>query len=216
METTVSVIRTILADDHPIVREGIKAVLQRKDGVRVVGDCTNGAELLQELEHTDCDLVILDLSMPDVGGLEVIEKVRALRPGVRIIVLTMHKDRDRIRAALSGGVDGYVLKEDIYDRLASAVEDVMAGKKAYSAAVTGMIVEDYTGGKEQKAAAEMLTRREREVLRLIADGLSNKAIADQLNISVRTAEFHRANIMEKLDIRSVAGLVKYALANGLA
>ena len=216
MEITVSEIRTILADDHPIVREGIKAVLQRKEGVRVVGECTNGAELLTELEKTDCDLVILDLSMPKVGGLEVIEKMRVLRPGIRIIVLTMHNDRDRIRAALSGGVDGYVLKEDIYNRLTSAVDDVMAGKKAYSDSVTGMIVEDYAAGKEQKSAHEMLTRREREVLRLIADGLSNKAIADELNISVRTAEFHRANIMEKLDIRSVAGLVKFALANGLA
>lgn len=211
-----SEIRTILADDHPIVREGIKAVLQRKEGVQIVAECTDGAELLLALEKMDCDLVILDLSMPNVGGLEVIERIRALRPDARIIVLTMHNDRDRIRAALSGGVDGYVLKEDIYNRLTSAVDDVMGGKKAYSESVTGMIVEDYAGGKEQKSAHEMLTRREREVLRLIADGLSNKAIADQLAISVRTAEFHRANIMEKLDIRSVAGLVKFALANGLA
>lgn len=216
METTVSEIRIILADDHPIVREGVKSVLQRKEGLRVVAESTNGAELLKQLETVDCDLVILDLSMPEVGGLEVIEKIKTIRPSARIIVLTMHKDRDRIRAALSGGVDGYVLKEDIYNRLTTAVDDVMEGKKAYSEAVTGMIVEDYAAGREQKSASESLTRREREVLRLIADGLSNKAIADELNISVRTAEFHRANIMEKLDIRSVAGLVKFALANGLA
>jgi len=207
--------RVILADDHPIVREGLKTVLADIESINVVGEAGNGKELLNLLETASCDLVVLDIFMPELNGLDALEMIKKKYPQLKILVLTMLKDRGYFKRALAMGVDGYILKDDIFEKLVTAIYEIREGKKSYSEEIAMMIVEEYATDRERDTVAQTLTKRELEVLKHIANGLSNKAVARELSISVRTAEFHRANIMEKLDIHNVAGLVKFAINKGL-
>lgn len=215
VNTQTKTARVVLADDHAIFRAGLRQLIEGVEGIQIAGEAANGEELLQLLDRVDCDLVILDLSMPELDGLKAIDAISARHPEVEILVLTMHKDREYFSRALSRGVSGYLLKDDVFEELIVAIRDIQAGKKKYSTAIQDQMVEDYATIRENEMALDLLSRRELEVLKLIASGMMNKNIAAELKISIRTVESHRAKIMDKLDLRNVADLVRFAVARAL-
>ncbi|MCX7633639.1 MAG: response regulator transcription factor [Turneriella sp.] len=206
-------IRIVLADDHPLILQGLRRLLEPDPRYQIIAECDNGQKLLDVLQQRGADLVICDLSMPKLNGLDAIREIRKLYPKTKILILSMHKDPQIFEKALALGVDGYVLKEDIYDQLLFAIQTVVAGGKSYSPRITETFAADRT--QRGELAAELLTRREREILRHAALGLTNREIADTLGISVRTVESHRANLMRKLDLESVQELVAFALKQGI-
>lgn len=206
--------RVILADDHEILRFGLKNLLSREADIEVVDTAGDGVELLEKLAALSCDLIVLDLSMPRMDGLRVLDELRRHHPGIRVIVFTMHKEREFFRTALGKGVSGYILKDDNLDRIPVAIKEIRAGRKYFSPALTAYIGEDVVHTPD-KVSLELLTRRELEVLQGIARGQTSKEIAAELGISFRTVQVHRANLTEKLGIKKTAGLVKFALAHGV-
>lgn len=211
----VSDYRIILADDHPILRAGVKVLIEGKPGLKVVAEASNGQELLDHLAKSPCDMVILDLNMPMMNGIEVLEYMQIHFPKVAPIVLTTHKEKPFLKRSLSKGARGYLLKEDTHDKLLSAINDVRQGKRVISAEMTSLIVDDYSSDLSSPLTADLLTQREREILSYTANGLTSREIAERLDISSRTVEAHRANIREKLGITTVSELVKYAMDHNL-
>jgi DNA-binding NarL/FixJ family response regulator len=206
----------VLADDHVIVRQGIKRMIEEKADLTVVGQASDGTELLSLLKILDADLVILDISMPGLRGIEATRKLKKIHPNVKVLVLTMYKDKELLHNAISSGANGYVLKEDSDKELYSAIEKVRQGKIYISPRLSEELTIDWTQIRRGifKPALPPLTKREMEVLRLIAQGKSNKEIANLLFISIRTAQNHRANIMSKLGMKKTADLIKYAIHQG--
>jgi DNA-binding NarL/FixJ family response regulator len=208
----------ILADDHVLVRQGLKRILEEMPGLEVVGEANDGLELLALLSRRVPDMVILDIFMPNLRGIEAIYEIKKIRPEVKILILTMHKDKEYLYLALSAGAKGYLLKEDADKELFSAIEKVQQGKTYISPHFSEEIVDDLVqvGRGDAKTVFEVdpLTPREREVLKLIAEGKSSKEIAQLLFISVPTANNHRANIMGKLGLNKATDLVKYAIRKG--
>jgi len=208
----------ILADDHVLVRQGLRRILEGMPELEVVGEANDGLELLTLLGHLVPDIVILDIFMPNLRGIEAIYEIKKIRPEVKILILTMHKDKEYLYLALSAGAKGYLLKEDADKELFSAIEKVRQGKTYISPHFSEEIVDDLVqvGRGEAKTVFEVdpLTPREREVLKLIAEGKSSKEIAQLLFISVPTANNHRANIMGKLGVNKATDLVKYAIRKG--
>ena len=208
----------VLADDHIMFRNGLKRILEERSDLEVVGEVNCGLELLKLLEKLVPDLAILDISMPKLRGLEAIHEIKMNYPKVRILVLTMHKDQEYLHQALSAGAEGYLLKEDADSELFSAIDRVRQGKIYVSPKLSEGLTEDWVKmtrvNHRPSFDTERLTVREREVLKLIAEGKSGKEIGDLLFISARTVERHRANIMEKLNLKKTAGLVKYAIQKG--
>jgi len=208
----------ILADDHVLVRQGLRRILEGMPELEVVGEANDGLELLTLLGHLVPDIVILDIFMPNLRGIEAIHEIKKIRPDVKILILTMHKDKEYLYLALSAGAKGYLLKEDADKELFSAIEKVRQGKTYISPHFSEEIVDDLVqvGRGEAKTVFEVdpLTPREREVLKLIAEGKSSKEIAQLLFISVPTANNHRANIMGKLGLNKATDLVKYAIRKG--
>jgi DNA-binding NarL/FixJ family response regulator len=206
-----------IVDDHAILRAGVKNLIELDDQYHVVGEAGCGIELFNLLERQSCDLAIVDLSLPDMSGLEIIERLRESQPDIKILVLTMHKDSMHFKHSLSKGVWGYILKEDAYEQLLSAIKSISGGKKFISPSISNIFMDNYVKSMDEAQASnlEILTTREKEVLKLIAQGLTNKDIAGNLHISVRTVEFHRLNLSKKLGIRTSAGLVKFALSNNI-
>ena len=205
----------ILADDHAIIREGIKSILSRHYNLDVAGEAENGHEALELIRNKISDLVFLDLSMPRMRGLDVIQTVRQEKIATRIIILTMHKERLLFRRAIGMGVSGYLLKDDTIPYLHPAVEAVLSGKSYYSPEIEKMIFEDYASMQREKGPLEIFTRKELTVLKLVATGMTSKQISDELNVSIRTVEFHRGNINKKLNTSRVSEQTQYALSNGL-
>jgi len=206
----------LVADDHGIVREGLRRLLESEPDLEVVGEAGDGREVLAQVELYQPDAVVLDITMPKLGGLETLERLRAKHPGVKAILLSVHSDSPFIQSAISLGADGYVLKNGRADEIVTAVREVMAGGSYFSPIVAKEIVEQLR--TPQKAEAEpftLLSGREREVLHLIADGLSAKEIAVELEISTKTVEAHRTSLMRKLGVRKATELVRYALRHGL-
>jgi len=207
----------ILADDHALIREGLKKILEGRADYKVIGEARDGLELLALLKHLTPHLIILDISMPNLRGLEAICEIKAAHPALKILVLTMHKEQEYLFLAFSAGANGYLLKEDSSGELTWAIEVIRQGKLFLSSVLSKELPEDWLQtlrGKQPAPLGEPLTIRERQILKLIAEGKSAKEIADLLYISRRTAEHHRANIMEKLNVRRSADLVKYALKKG--
>ncbi len=198
----------VLADDHAMFREGVRKIIERIADVRITGEVNDGLELLELLKQTTPDLVILDLSMPNLRGLEAIREVKNLYPQVKILVLTMHRKKEFIRQALADGADGFLLKEDPGGELIRAVQTVQKGEKYLSPLLSGAVMS--LNLAEEKR--DHLTMREREVLKLLAEGKRAQEIADVLFISVNTVRRHRYNIMEKLNLKTMADLVKYAIS----
>ena len=208
----------VLADDHLMFRQGLKRILEERSDLEVVGEVDCGLELLKLLERLVPDLIILDISMPNLRGLEAIHEIKMDHPKVKILVLTMHKDKEYLHQALTAGAEGYLLKEDADTELFSAIDRVQQGKIYVSPKLSEGLTEDWIkitrGDHTVSLEPEQLTTREREVLKLIAEGKSSKEIGDVLFISARTVERHRANIMEKLNLKNIADLIKYAIQKG--
>ena len=218
MNTTNDTIKVCLADDHAMNMEGLNNVLSGEPDIEIVGVARDGTSLLELLESRDdrVDVLVLDLSMPGMSGMELIKKLNQKFPDLSVIVLTMHRESQFFRQATSNrNVRGYILKDDAYDRLRDALRTVSRGGRAFSPQIQELMFEDYQRVQEGYHIFEQLTRREREVLNLIVQGRMNKEIANDLFISIRTVESHRARIMEKLRCRNFAELMQFAARNGL-
>lgn len=207
--------RLILADDHAVFREGMKRMLEDSELFSVVAHVGDGKALVEKVHSVAHDLVVTDLSMPGMNGFEAIEKIKKDSPATRVVVLSMHKDRDLFKKAINAGIDGYILKEDIFEQMTHCLKTVMSGEKSFSPRLTNFITADYARGENNDLAYEVLTKREQEIFRLLGKGQSNKDIADFLDLSVRTVETHRASIMRKMDFSNIQELVAYCVKNGL-
>jgi DNA-binding NarL/FixJ family response regulator len=206
--------QVILADDHVLVRHGLRRILEEKTDLQIAGEVGDGLELLNLLNKVNPDLIILDVSMPNLRGIEAIPEIRHVRPNAKVLMLTMHKEEEYLYQAISAGANGYLLKDDAEKELFSAIENIQNGKIFISPGLTDQSMQNWARmrrGEDDSPLSEALTVRQREILKLIAEGKSNKEIGDLLFISVRTVERHRANMMSKLNIRKTAELVQYAL-----
>jgi len=208
-------IRVLIADDHALVRAGIRALVEKIEGVVVVGEAGKGSEALELVEEHRPDLMLLDLTMPDGGGFEVLAHVRKQFPEIRAIVLTVHEAGEYAIRALKEGAAGFLLKSAASTELEQAIQTVISGERYISPEMSKKIVEEVGKGTTKRGLLDTLSPRQREVLRLIAEGRTTKQIAQELGISVKTVETHRAQLMERLGIRDVAGLVRYAILVGL-
>ncbi len=207
--------RLILADDHAVFREGMKRMLEDSGFFSVVAQAGDGKTLAEKVASVAHDLVLTDLSMPGANGFEAIELVKKSSPQSKIVVLSMHKDRDLFKKAIQLGIDGYILKEDIFEQMIHCLKTVVAGEKSFSPRLTNFIATDYALGQTDELAFEILTKREQEILRLLGKGQSNKEVAGFLDLSVRTVETHRASIMRKMDFHNIQELVTYCVRNNL-
>jgi DNA-binding NarL/FixJ family response regulator len=206
--------RIILADDHILVRRGLMRILEEKPNIEIIGEVGDGLDLLSVLKKLEPDLILLDVSMPNLRGIEAIPEIRHARPDVKVLILTMHKEEEYLYQAISAGADGYLLKEDAEKELFTAIESIKGGKIYISPGLADQSMQNWARlrrGEDDRYSTEELTVRQREILKLIAEGKSNKEIGDLLCISVRTVERHRANMMSKLSVRKTAELVQYAL-----
>jgi len=207
----------VLADDHQIVRQGLRALLEAEPGFRVIGEAGNGLEAVRLVERLEPNVLVLDLMMPGLNGLEVGRQINKRLPQTRIVILSMHDNEAYVLRALRNGATAYVLKDSSATDLGQAVREAAAGRRYLSPPLSDRAIEVYK--EKAKAAAldkyETLTTREREVIQLTAEGHTNAEIATQLNISPRTAETHRANLMHKLGLSSQTDLIRYALRRGI-
>ena len=213
-------IRILLADDHRILREGLRSLLAQQPDITVVGEASDGASVVALARELQPDLVIMDVVMPGIDGITATRQIRAECPNTRVIGLSMHSDRRFVSEMVRAGALGYLVKDSAFEELNQAVRSVMANRPYLSAVITGTLVEDFVrqaSAQERPPASplQMLTGREQEVLRLLADGKRVKEIAHLLTISAKTVESHRQNIMDKLEIHSTIELTRYALREGL-
>ena len=214
-----SPVRILIADDHTILRAGIRSLLDMVPEFEVVGEVDNGKDAIYQAGQLQPDLLLSDLSMPKTNGTEAIQHIKSRYPEIKILVLTVHKTEEYVHAALKAGANGYVLKDDTSDELIMAIKNIAAGKTYLSPSICSEVVMGYLAdpGKERIfTSIELLTSREREVMKLIAEGNRNKDIAQYLSISLKTVEKHRSNLMKKLDLHTASSITSYAIKNGLA
>ncbi|MBX7204005.1 MAG: response regulator transcription factor [Bacteroidia bacterium] len=210
-------IKVAIADDHQMFIDGIKSLIKGNKTIQVVAEANNGEALLETLTKTPVNLILMDVNMPVMDGIETTKKVKELFPDIKVIMLTMFGTRDYIEKLLRAGANGYILKNTGKEELTTAIEKVMQGESYFSKEVTERIMEGLQGKKnETNPMMVELTEREKDVLRLIAQELTSHEIADKLFISFHTVETHRKNLISKLQVKNIAGLVKYAVQNGLA
>jgi DNA-binding NarL/FixJ family response regulator len=210
-------VRIILADDHEMLRAGLKGLLDKEPDFKVVAQAADGEQLLEKLSTVKVDCVVMDLSMPNLDGLATLKEIKKRFPKVKCLVLTMQKDQEHFKSAMANGATGYILKDNAFDLLVMAIKMVMKGKSYISPAISDLIAEQYVRSVKDgdMPSLEILTAREKEILKLVAQGHANKNIAAKLKISIRTAETHRSRLIHKLGLKTTASLVKYALAKGL-
>ena len=210
--------RIVIAEDHTILREGLRALMSAEPGFEVVGEAEDGRAAIRCCEDLEPDLVLMDLSMPRMHGFDAIKEIKRQNFDVKIIALTVHKTDEYILATLQAGADGYLLKDATHSELVMAIKNVLMGKRYLSPGISERVIEGYLEGKETlktRSVWDTLTRREREILKLIAEGYKNKEVADFLCISLKTVEKHRANLMKKLDLHNAAELTAFAVDKGL-
>jgi DNA-binding NarL/FixJ family response regulator len=210
--------RIVIAEDHTILREGLRALLSSSPDFDIVGEAEDGREAIRCVEKLKPNLVLTDLSMPRMNGMDAIREIRRRAPETKILVLTVHKTEEYILATLKAGADGYLLKDSTHAELLAAVRHVLSGKHYLSPGISDKVLDGYLEGRKTlktRTSWETLTAREREILKLIAEGYKNKEIADDLCISVKTVEKHRANLMEKLNLHNVQALTTFAIEKGL-
>jgi DNA-binding NarL/FixJ family response regulator len=210
--------RIVIAEDHTILREGLRALLSSSPDFDIVGEAEDGREAIRCVEKLKPNLILTDLSMPRMNGMDAIREIRKKAPETKILVLTVHKTEEYILATLKAGADGYLLKDSTHGELLAAVRHVLSGKHYISPGISDKVLDGYLDGRKTlktRTSWETLTQREREILKLIAEGYKNKEIADDLCISVKTVEKHRANLMEKLNLHNVQALTTYAIEKGL-
>jgi len=211
--------KVLIVDDHALFRAGLRALLSLDPTIEVVGEADNGREAIHAVARLHPHLVLMDLTMPSMNGMEAITEIKRRDPEVRVLVATLHKTEDYVHESLKAGADGYILKDATPEEFHVAVHSILRGKTYLSTDVSAKVVTGYLGGGANASDAsgvyDSLTHREREVLKLVAEGKPNKAIAEFLNLSVKTVEKHRSNLMAKLDIHNAAGLTAYAMEKGL-
>ena len=210
-------VRIILAEDHRITREGLVNLLQERPDMEVVGEAENGREAVRLASELSPDLVIMDVTMPDLNGIDATRIITSGSNNTKVIALSMYSDKQFVQGMIQAGASGYLLKDCAFEELVSAIQAVIQGDTYLSPGIAGIVVQDYLTKltTDRSSADTVLTNREREVLQLIAEGNSTKEIASRLNVSVKTVETHRRQIMEKLGIFSIAELTKYAIREGL-
>jgi DNA-binding NarL/FixJ family response regulator len=210
--------RIVLAEDHTILREGLKALLSSDPSMEIVCEAGDGREAVRCVEAHAPDLILIDLAMPRMNGLDAIREIRRRSSGTRVLVLTVHRTEEYIHAALEAGADGYVLKDSTHSELLMAIRHVLSGKRYLGPEASEKVIEGYLEGQKtlrRKSALDTLTQRERETLKLIAEGYRNREIADFLCISVKTVDKHRTSLMKKLDLHNPAALTTFAMEKGL-
>lgn len=211
-------IRILLADDHTVIRLGLKLLLERQADFQVVGEAEDGRKAMQLAESLQPDVIVMDVAMPNLNGIEATRQITTALPKVAVVVLSMHSDESYVMRALKAGAKGYLLKDSAEADLIQAIRTVVTGKSYFSAAVSKMLLEDYVQNLRQRGiedSYDLLTPREREVLQLAAEGKSNKESAALLNLSAYTVETHRTNLMQKLGLHSVPELILYAVRKGI-
>jgi two-component system, NarL family, response regulator NreC len=208
--------RILIADDHKIFREGLRTLLQNRGDIEVIGEADNGRSVVGLAAELRPDIVIMDVAMPDLNGIEATRQIMGARSPAKVLALSMHSDSRFVTRMLQAGAQGYLLKDCAFEELALAIDTIVGDGVYLSPGVTGVVVRDYVQHlAEGDGGIAALSPREREVLQLVAEGLTTKDIAGKLHISVKTVETHRKQIMDKLEIRSVAELTKYAVREGL-
>ena len=210
--------RILIADDHTILRAGLRSLLDMVPNFEVVGEVDNGKDAIFSVGQLKPDLLLTDLSMPKTNGTEAIQRIKSRHPEIKILVLTVHKTEEHVHAALNAGTDGYVLKDDTSDELINAINNILAGKTHLSPSICNEVVMGYLanpGEEKTLSSIDQLTTREREVMKLIAEGYRNKDVAEYLSISIKTVEKHRSNMMRKMDLHSTSSITSYAIKNGL-
>jgi DNA-binding NarL/FixJ family response regulator len=208
----------VIAEDHTILREGLRALLASQQDLKVVGEAQDGREAIRRVQDSSPDVILMDLSMPRMNGLDAIKEIKKTNPGTKIIALTVHKTEEYVLATLQAGADGYVLKDATHSELVMAIMNVLDGNRYLSPGISERVIDGYLEGRKalkSQSAWDTLTQREREILKLIAEGHKNKDIADYLCISLKTVEKHRTNLMNKLDLHNVAALTALAIEKGL-
>jgi DNA-binding NarL/FixJ family response regulator len=210
-------LKVLLADDHKIVRDGFRTLLAKNTKLTVVGEAENGRATVHLAKKLAPDIIIMDVAMPDLNGMEATRQIIADSPGVKVIAVSMHSDRRFVAEMLKAGASAYLSKDYAFDELENAIRTVVANKVYLSPDISGVVVDSYVRHtpKPESSAFSLLSDREREVLQLLAEGKTAKEIADQLHVSIKTVETHRTNIMTKLNIHRVAELTKYAIREGL-
>lgn len=208
-------IRVVLAEDHTLFRAGIRTLLQDMPGFEVVAEAAEGREALRVIAEQQPDVALVDITMPGLNGLEVLARLVRDCPSVRVIILSMHANEEYVRQALQGGAAGYLLKDADVTELEVAIRAVLRGESYLSPAVSQRVIEWVRRGETQASSLDQLTSRQREILQLIAEGHSTKSIASLLNLSTKTVEAHRTELMTRLGIHDVAGIVRYAIRMGL-
>jgi len=210
--------KILIVEDHTLLRAGLSALLARDADIEVVGEADNGRDAVRSISAVTPDLVLMDLSMPGSNGIEAIYEIKRRYPAVRVLVLTLHKSDEYIQESLRAGADGYILKDASHDELRVAVRSVLNGKTYLSPDISSKVVNGYLGGGEGSSVTSIwstVTHRERQVLKLVAEGRSNKVIAEYLCLSVKTVEKHRSNLMKKLDLHNASALTTFAIEKGL-
>ena len=210
--------KVVIVEDHQLFREGLRAILESRDGFQVVGEAPDGVDAIRCIRNKEPDLLLLDISMPRRDGISVINETRRQFPDLKILVLTMHESDEFVLEAFKAGANGFCLKDSSRNELLVAIDGVLAGKTYISPQIAGDVIQGYIFGRSEmksKSNWETLSQREREILKLVAEGYINKEIASILNISIKTVEKHRSNIMNKLDLHNVAALTSYAIEKGL-
>lgn len=210
--------RVLIAEDHTILREGLRSLLSSDPSIEIAGEASNGGDAVRLATTLAPDLALMDISMPGMTGIEAIMEIKKRTPEIRVLALTVHKTEEYVHETLQAGADGYVLKDATYAELMLAVKAVLNGKTYLSPAISEHVVNGFLGGgrnAQTQSTWDALTHREREVLKLVAEGHSNKHIADYLCLSVKTVEKHRSNLMRKLDMHNASTLTAFAISKGL-
>lgn len=208
-------IAVLLADDHAIVRDGLKTLLEVQADLRVVGEAANGRDAVAAAAQLKPDVAVMDISMPDMNGIEAARRIRAARQETRIVMLSMHGNAEHVYRALEAGATGYLLKESAGSELVAAIRAVHAGRRYLTEKVNELVIAGYLGEHRAASPLESLSRRERDILQHIVDGRNNRETAELLHISIKTVETYRSRMMHKLGIRDVTELVKFAIGHGL-
>ena len=210
-------IKVLVADDHTILRQGIKALLDNQEGIEVIGEAKDGREALAIIEETLPDVILMDIAMPGLNGLEATRRIKKKFPRMKVLVLTMYTNEEYIFQILNAGANGYLVKETAFQDLISAIKAVYKNEAFMSPSISKKVINSYIkkAQDDEEKTCEILTTREREILQLIAEGNSSKKIAELLFISPKTVETHRTHIMDKLNIHNRTGLIKYAIRKGM-
>ncbi len=211
-------IKIVITEDHTILRDGLRMLLSSNPDFEVVGEAQDGLEAIRLVETCKPDLVLMDLSMPGMNGIRAIQEIKKQNPSTKILVLTVHKTEEYILTTLKAGADGYILKDSTRSELMLALENIFSGRRYLSPNISEKVIDGYLEGRKTVKSStswDTLTQREREVLKMIAEGYKNKDIADYLCISAKTVEKHRANLMKKLDLHSASSLTAFAIEKGL-